>query len=223
MTLVWGITILCLTVLLAVGAIAWMTISRLRDQRNASEIVPLEVAVCIQKENGDVIIRQRREKSVLGLVLGILIMLGGLAMLVAQVSNTAELGLQALCAGVGLLMLGILTTWVSGRGFREPGVVISVANRTVEIRRGIFGGTQIWHFSNISGVVRQSRLREDVLLSISGALIDPRYMSPGTNRTIISLRHSDGQEVRLCTVTKEATERVPVMLATAMGKPVFAK
>lgn len=44
---------LCMVVSLLVATMAWMTVIRLRDRRDASEVVPLEVAVCIRKNNGD--------------------------------------------------------------------------------------------------------------------------------------------------------------------------
>ena len=223
MTLLLGVVALCLTVSIGIGAIVWMTVLRLCDQRDASEVIPLEVAVCIRRENGDIIIRQRRGKSVLGLVIGFLLVLGGLAALVALVSDTAELGLELLCGGSGLLILGALVAWVSARGFREPDVAIKVTSQTVEIRRGILRGMQTWSFGATSGVVRQSRLREDILLNVAQFLIAPQYTSSHTNRTIISLRHSDGREVRICTATEAAAKRVPTMMAAALGKPVLTK
>jgi hypothetical protein len=223
MTLPLGVAGLCLTISIGIGAIVWMTVVRLRDQHDASEVIPLEVAVCIRRENGDVIIRQRRGKGVLGLLIGFLLLLGGLAVLVAQVSNTTGLGLEALCAGPGLLILGALVAWVSARGFREPDVAIKAASQTVEIHRGLLGGTQTWPFDAIRGVVRQSRVREDILLNIAETLIAPQQTSSSTNRTIIGLQHSDGREVRICTATKEAARRVPTMVAAALGKPVLTK
>ena len=86
MTVFWGVSILCLTTLTGIGVIVWMTVTRSRDRRNAREVIPLEAAVCILKENGDIIIRQRRGKSILGLVLGLIIGLGGLAFFVVQLS-----------------------------------------------------------------------------------------------------------------------------------------
>ncbi len=223
MTLSSGCTILCLLIFIGVLAIIWMARTRRRDRRDASEVLELEVAVCILKENGDVIIRQRRGKSVLGLVLGILILLGGIAMIVALVSRTSELGPQGYCVGSGLLFLGVLTAWVSVRGFRDPHVAISVTGRTVNIRHGLLGSMQTKLFSEISGVVGRPQLREDALLSIAEILIDPRYAGSRTNRTIISLKCVDGQELRVCTATEKAAERVPAIIAAALDKPVLAK
>jgi len=221
MSLSWGCSIIGLAIVLVILILVWMTKTRRRDRHDAREVVELEVAVCIRKENGDVIIRQRRGKSLLGLTLGILILLGGGAMIVALISRTSELGLQGYCVGSGLLILGVLTAWASGRGFRDPHVTISVAARTVNIRHGFPGSTQTKLFSEISGVVGRSQSREDALLGAAEILIDPRYAGKSTHRTIISLKCVDGEEVRLCTATEKAAERIPAMIAAALDKPLL--
>jgi hypothetical protein len=221
MELLLGLGAICLTLLLGMTAIIRMTDIRQRDRRDASEVVPLEVAVCIQKNNGDVVIRQQRGKSVLGLVLGLLLVVGGLGLAVAQVSKSASLGLEAVCVAFGLLILGGLVAWVSGRGLREPNVVIKAAEQTVEIRHGLLGGRRsCWSFDDIVGVTRQALTSEEVLLNIAEGA---SHSSSDINRMSIGLQHSDGQVVRVCTATEKAADRVPHMLATALGKPLLTK
>ena len=76
--------ILCLVAVAGLGAFIWTVIARSRERKNAAEIVALEVAVCIQKTNGDILIRQRRGKSMIGLLLGLSLILGSLALTIGQ-------------------------------------------------------------------------------------------------------------------------------------------
>jgi hypothetical protein len=200
-----------------------MTVTRSRDQRNAREVIPLEAAVCIQKENGDIIIRQRRGKSILGLVLSLIIGLSGLAFLIIQLSPSTQFRLDFSCAGIGMLLLGMLVIWVSTRALSAPNITIDVTNQAIEIHPGLGRTTQIWPFSVVEGVHSQSRIQEQVLLNIAEAFIAPQYSSTDSQRTIISLQHTDGQEIYISTATKEAATRVPVMIAAALGKSVFTK
>jgi hypothetical protein len=223
MTLLLGLAAICMTVLVGMTAIIWMTAVRLRDRRDASEVVPLEVAVCIRKENGDVIIRQQRGKSILGLALGLLMVLGSLAMLAAQVSNPASPGLRIFCGALGLLILGALVAWVSGRGFGEPNVVIKAANQTVEIRHGLLRVQQTWPFDAIAGVTRRSLMGEEILTNVAEMASLSPHSSSSTDRVSIGLQHSDGRVVHICTAIRKAARRVPHILATAMGKPLLTE
>jgi hypothetical protein len=215
---------LCMVVSLLVAIMVWMTVVRLRDRRDASEVVPLEVAVCIRKNNGDIVIRQRRGISILGLVLGLLMALGGLAFPVVWAVNSVPLAPEAIGVPFGLLVLGGLVAWVSARGFREPHVFIEAASQTIEIRRGGLRGKQTWSFDAIAGVTRQRRLGESFLPSIAEVAIAPRYAAGSiTDRMVIGLQHADSHNMRICTATKQAARRVPEMIATAIGKPVLTK
>jgi hypothetical protein len=200
-----------------------MTVTRSRDRRNAREVIPLEAAVCILKENGDIVIRQRRGKSILGLVLGMILGLGGLAFFIGQFSPSTGFRPDILCAGIGMLFLGTLVIWVSRRAFSAPSFIIDVTNQAVEIHPGFGRTTQFWPFSAVKGVYSQPRNQEQVLLNIAEAFIAPQYSSKDSQRTIISLQHTDGQEVYISTATKEAAMRVPAMIADALGKSVFTK
>ena len=216
MGLTSGLAALCMALLGGLVVMVWMTYSHLRDRHDASIVVPLEVAVCIQKENGDVFIRQRRGKGVLGLVLGLMMVMGGLAMPVTQLLNSASLELEILCLASFLLILGTLVAGVSTRGLREPDVNIKITDQTVEIRYGLLKGTQTWPFAAIVGITGQPLLDEDALFSFVAGV-------GSTNRVSIGLQHSDGQIIRICTATQEATRQVPDILATAIGKPLLVK
>ena len=64
-------------------------------------------------------------------------------------------------------------------------------------------------------------MRDDALLSAAEILIDPRYAGKSRHRSSISLKCVDGEEVRLCTATEKAAERIPAMIAAALDKPVL--
>ena len=224
MTMQLSSMVLCLIILIGAGAIAWAMLLHLRDRRDAREVVPLEAAVCILKENGDIIIRQQRGKSALGLMIGLLLVLGSLAGAVSLASKAPELKLEALCTIPGLLILGALVIWVSTRAFREPQVAIKVDDQTVEIRTGLPKCAKISPFSAIECVVRQSQIHENFLFTVSQLLISPQYSTNhDSNRTLIGLQYKNGQVVQICTTTREAANRVPSMIATAIGKPVLTK
>jgi hypothetical protein len=224
------LTILCVAMLLLITMVVWMTVVHLRVHRDAAEVVPLEVAVCIRKNNGDIVIRQRRGKGVLGLAVGLFMVIGGLAMPVIQVLNAAETELlPTLCMGLGLLVFGALVMWVSARGFREPHVVIEPIGQTVRLRYAGPKRAQEWPFDAIVGVTKQMRIHEDMLVGVTDFLITIAAAAGGSHaasgsgieRTAIGLRHADGQTVHICTATGKAARRVPEMIAAAINKPVL--
>lgn len=220
---------LCMILLLLIMAAVWVTVVRIRERRDASEVVPLEVAVCIRKNSGDIIIRQQRGKSVLGVAVGLFMIIGGLAIPIFQVVNAAGIGLPSLCWGLGLLVLGALVMWVSARGFREPNVVIESVGQTVRLRYVGPKGALEWPFDAIVGVTRQMRIREEILVGVTDILFSIAAAADGsstgsgsgTERTVIGLQHADGQVVQICTATQKAARRVPEMIAAAIGKPVL--
>jgi hypothetical protein len=203
----WIVAGLCLLLVAGGLVMVWMTVIRLRDQ----------------KKNGDLIIRQRRGKGILGLALGLLLAIGGPAMLVANLGRDLKLNPEELCIGPGLLVLGVLVTWVSLRGLRDPHVIISAARREIEIRHSGIQGKQTWSFDALAGVICEPRIGEDALLSLASIAIAPQYSSGSpTDRAVIGLQHADGQIVRIGTATQGAAQRVPELIAAATGKPVLS-
>ena len=228
----WIAAGLCLLLVGAVLLMVSMTVIRLRDRKDASEVIPLEVAVCIQKNNGDLIIRQQRWKGALGLAVGLLMVASGAAMPVYNIASTSQIGVPFLLMGLGLLILGSIVALVSLRSFREPHVFIDSTGQTVRVRYAGLRGSREWPFDAIAGVTRQMRLGEDALVGFSELLMGIASAAGGNvaygsgssgGRKFIGLQLTDGQVVAVCTAPKEKAGRTVDLITTVLGKPVLTE
>ncbi len=204
--------LLCLLLVAMALAMVWMTVISMRDRKDSAEVIPLEVAVCIHKNNGDLIIRQRRGKGIIGLVLGLLLTIGGPFMLVASLVQGLKMDLDEWCMGPSLLILGLAVTWLSLRGFREPNLIFSAARQEIDFRYSGPRGRHTWSFDDLAAVTCQLRTRETSMLRLTEIGTPPQVM--------IGLQHTDGQTIRICTASGKAAERVPELIAALTGKPV---
>lgn len=214
---------LCLIVVLGLAFFIWLLVTNTRDRRGAREVVEMEVAACILKENGDLLIRQRRFRSLAGLVVGLSLVVGSLLIVVDQFLNSEVLWLDALditCFGTTLLVLGAFVTWISGRGLRSLNLTIHAAERTVQFKRGLLGKTQTWAFDEVQGVTKQTGTKGNPLVDFAESVVSSEILGKKMRTAAIGLQHVDGQVIRIGVATQKAASRVPDLLAEVLSKPV---
>ncbi|MGD8456132.1 MAG: hypothetical protein PVF83_07090 [Anaerolineales bacterium] len=215
---------LCLIVVIGLAFLIWLMVTHARDRKDAREVVEMEVTACILKTDGDLLIRQRRFRSLIGLVVGVSLVLGSLLIMVNELTDPAAYWmemLELLCFGTGLTILGAIVAWISGRGLRSPNLTIHAAGHTVEFKSYLLGKTYTWAFEEVFAVSKKIEASRNMLLNFLEYMVVSSLGGKEGKRTVIGLQHVNGQEVHIGTATSKAARRVPDLLSEILGKPII--
>jgi hypothetical protein len=150
--------------------------------------------------NGDVAIRRRVLRSILGAILGLLFIVLGIWIGISSLSGKGD-SFYVVC---GLFVFGVFLLIYSGQELRAPNILIEKSSRRVTLRsRWPFNATaQSWPLDAFAGVAYHVMSQ-----------IKTRHST--TNVYGISLVFSDGKPLPLAEIAPKQREQVVEMLTAA--------